>query len=275
MRLKSPAKLNLILKVYPPRYDGYHEIWSIFQKIDICDTLTIEPIPEKKILLTCNNPDIPIHTNTIVKLYALLAPKLTTGFKIHLDKQIPTGAGLGGGSSNAGTFLSYLANTQSIDITPSLLNTIAVTIGADIPFFAGPSTALVTGIGNILKPIHLKIPPYIGVCYPNVHSDTKAAYAALDASRYPGFSVDPPTTEIESHFGENDFMDSVKDAIPIIAEILNHCQKSGQPTPSLSGSGSSLFWLFESLEQQKNWVTWMNDQWPKVTVWATRPLVNS
>lgn len=152
LTLISPAKVNLFLRVLGKRPDGYHELASLFQAIDLADTLHFTL--SKHDHLTCTDPAIPLdNTNLIWKTVHLFRRKTNHQFPIHihLEKNIPIQAGLGGGSSNAATTLWALNELLNTHIPSETLTAWAGEIGSDVPFFLSTGTAYCTGRGEIVK----------------------------------------------------------------------------------------------------------------------------
>lgn len=175
----SPAKLNLNFRVLRKRSDGYHEIDSLFQAIDLFDRLFF--IPSDRDGLTCSNPDIPCNSsNLIYKAQSLFrAHHSTRPFHIHLDKNIPIEAGCGGGSSNAATTLWALNELSGRPFSLSHLIEMGAALGSDVPFFFSSGTAHCTGRGEILEPCSLPAPlqgwlakPLFGLSTPLVYRNT-------------------------------------------------------------------------------------------------------
>jgi 4-diphosphocytidyl-2-C-methyl-D-erythritol kinase len=159
VKLKTPAKINLFLEILNKRSDGYHNLSTIMQTIALYDELTIESIPQKDIIeLECNNKEVPVDETNIVYKAAKavkLAFNIKEGVKIYIDKQIPIGAGLGGGSSNAAATIKGLIDLWHIKVKTQdeRIKSIASKLGADVPFFLIGGTALCEGIGDIITPI--------------------------------------------------------------------------------------------------------------------------
>jgi len=157
LNLLSPAKVNLRLQILNKRPDNYHEIETIFHKISIFDNIYFEKVPGNNVHLTIDNPDIPTDdTNLAVKAANLIFSYagIKPGIKIDIHKKIPSGAGLGGGSSNAATTLNGLNRLLNLNISGQILAELAVKLGADVPFFlTDASTAYASGIGEKIKVI--------------------------------------------------------------------------------------------------------------------------
>lgn len=157
LTLQSPAKVNLSLRVLGKRGDGFHEIRTLLCKIALCDTVEIAPLPEdQSTVLTCNVPSVPVdETNLALRALRLVEGETKTrrSWRIHLEKRIPAGAGLGGGSSNAATVLRGLNQLLGSPLTDSQLHPLAAQIGSDVPFFLLDNpVAIGTGRGEIVKP---------------------------------------------------------------------------------------------------------------------------
>jgi len=175
--LKSPAKLNLFLKVLRRRSDGYHELASLFQAISLCDDIHIELDTQDH--FTCSRPDLPQDAaNLAWRALCLFRQKTGLNFqaKIHLQKRIPIEAGLGGGSSNAATVLYGLNHLLKTNLSDQELSAMGAELGSDVPFFFSEGTALCFGRGEIvrhLQPLlfdcHL-VKPQFGVKTPKVFS---------------------------------------------------------------------------------------------------------
>ncbi|MCE1175678.1 MAG: 4-(cytidine 5'-diphospho)-2-C-methyl-D-erythritol kinase [Burkholderiales bacterium] len=180
----SPAKINWFLHIVGKRADGYHLLETVFQKIDWCDELHISPNTTGQIQLTGDLSGVAAEHNLIhraasaLKVHAHTQSKSVDdlGADIHIHKNIPTGAGLGGGSSNAATVLIALNQLWQLDFDNDTLQAIGLQLGADVPFFVSPQpSAFAQGIGEKLTPIELPARELLLV-KPNVHADTRAVY---------------------------------------------------------------------------------------------------
>lgn len=180
MIVQSPAKINLSFEITGRREDGYHYIRSEMLTIDICDYLWVERSTE----LTYTGPIIASHHQSLIfkavqAMEAAVEKKLPVS--VHLDKSIPIGAGMGGGSSNAAAMLYALNKLYDLDIPKPRLMEIGLTIGADVPFFVEGGRCLVEGIGEIVKPLPPDEKPMHFIIFrPHVRLDTNQAYADYD-----------------------------------------------------------------------------------------------
>ena len=147
----SPAKLNLFLHITGRRKNGYHELQTVFQLLDWGDGLTFTPNNSALITLENNPTDIPLEDNLIIRAARLLQ-RGDLGAHITLDKRIPTGAGLGGGSSNAASTLLALNHLWDLQLMREQLQAIGAGLGADVPVFVGARSAWAEGVGEILTP---------------------------------------------------------------------------------------------------------------------------
>ncbi|MDR1926705.1 MAG: 4-(cytidine 5'-diphospho)-2-C-methyl-D-erythritol kinase [Endomicrobium sp.] len=155
IKIKSPAKINLFLEIKNKRSDGYHNLESIMQTISLYDELSFD-LTEKDIVLECNDKSLSVdEANIIYKATKAVQThfKIDNGVKIYSKKEIPVGAGLGGGSSNAAATLKALVKLWNIKTTRTELEKIAVKLGADVPFFLTGGTALCEGIGEKITPL--------------------------------------------------------------------------------------------------------------------------
>ncbi|MDP1929925.1 MAG: 4-(cytidine 5'-diphospho)-2-C-methyl-D-erythritol kinase [Gammaproteobacteria bacterium] len=246
LTLKSPAKLNLFLHITGRRADGYHELQTLFQIIDYCDVLhvvTTDSTDEQKdaLILQCDNPALTGDDNLILRAARALRNHTgcTSGASITLEKHIPMGAGLGGGSSNAATTLVALNQLWRTGLDVAALCDIGVRLGADVPLFVRGESAWAEGIGEILTPVDL--PPKIyAVITPNCHVSTEAIFSNQQLTRN--------TTAIKMAAfldgqTRNDCENIVRRLYPPVDEALNWLN---QHAPArMTGTGASVFAAFD------------------------------
>jgi len=180
--LESPAKINLRLEILGNREDGYHELKTIFQKVSLHDTLRFSLKKRRGISITTDHPDLPAgKTNLIYRAAQSILKR--SGYKggatVEVEKRIPLGAGLGGGSSNAATTLKALNQLLETSFSQKELMQMGLEIGADVPFFFLKGAALGSGIGEKLKKIELPRLWYV-LIYPNFEVSTRWAYQNFD-----------------------------------------------------------------------------------------------
>ncbi len=260
--LKAPAKINWSLHVLRKREDGYHDILSLMQTVSLCDTLEISPSDDLELL---SDMDIPPEQNLVYRA-ALLLRELTgakSGARIVLRKEIPSGAGLGGGSSDAAAALLGLNSLWGLGLTPEELSGIGARIGSDVPFFFFPPMATAEGRGEILTPLEISTPYTLLLVKPEVSVPTAWAYGALalqdrnlTKSGDPGNNIrliyqalmKRDLTSLRS-LVHNDFEAVVQARYPVIGEIKERLVDSGASLALMSGSGSAIFGLFEDRER--------------------------
>ncbi|MBL8209330.1 MAG: 4-(cytidine 5'-diphospho)-2-C-methyl-D-erythritol kinase [Bryobacterales bacterium] len=248
----SFAKINLALKVLHHRPDGYHEIRTIFQTISLADRLTITAEPARRTKLTID-ATIDIPDNIILKAADRLLDKLKRRAQVHflLQKRIPMGGGLGGGSSNAAAVLLGLPPLLGISPPATVLHEIAASLGSDVPFFLMGGTALGLGRGEELYPFP-ETPVAHGVLVlPGVHVSTPEAYKALQRTTETPFPNSFPLSTWDAPhdwrtFSENDFEGPVFRLYPKVVDAHTALTNAGANPTRLSGSGSSVFGFFES-----------------------------
>ncbi|HNX88176.1 MAG TPA: 4-(cytidine 5'-diphospho)-2-C-methyl-D-erythritol kinase [Paludibacteraceae bacterium] len=253
------AKINLGLNVVEKRPDGYHNIETIFYPIGLHDVLSVETSD------TCSDYSFSVsginiggdaEDNLIVKSYRLLRSKYQfPPVDISLLKQIPFGAGLGGGSSDAAFMLKALNEEFKLKITPKHLEQLASKLGSDCPFFIRNKPVYATGTGNIFAPADVSLKGYILLLVkPDIHVSTAEAYAGIT----PQPSASPLTELIRKpiadwkHDIKNDFEKSVFEKFPAIAAIKSELYQMGAIYASMSGSGSSVYGIFGEIPEYRD-----------------------
>lgn len=251
MIYKAPAKINLSLDVLKKRSDGYHELKMIMQTISLYDEIDIEKADE--ISIDSNKKDIPLNNKNLAWKAAELFFKYTGidgGCKIYITKNIPDGAGLGGGSSDAATVLIALNEIYSTNLSKTELINIAVKIGADVPFFILKGTCLAEGIGEILTKIENKTNPYVLIYKPEFSISTKWAYENLKLESKPYYDVNKIAENLKNKdYKFNDIFNYLEDVsiskFTEISIIKNKMKTLGATGSLMSGSGSSVFGIFD------------------------------
>ncbi len=257
---RAPAKINLGLHVLRKRPDGYHDVETVLHRIDWADTITVEPA--ESLSMTCSDPDLPTNSNNLC-LQAAQALKdafdVSAGAALHLDKQVPYGAGLGGGSSDAAATLRLLTQLWDLEVSDEQLHALASEIGADVPFFLGESpAALATGRGDELTPLRLKGEPYevpypILIVVPSAEISTPEAYAQVipDEDWRPPLRALVQSNDLEAWRRSlvNDFERPIRRTHPAVESARNWLLEEAKADyVSLSGSGSALYGVFEREE---------------------------
>lgn len=280
---RSPAKINLFLKVTGKRTDGYHEISSLMQMVDIFDTLTFDLDPSGKLSIKVSGMDAPSDgTNLVIRAAEALRQWAGVGLgaQIALDKRIPVSAGLGGGSGNAAVALKALAGLWGIESSREELETLALSIGADVPFFLNGPCALVTGIGEKIKPVNalksspvLLVKPDFGVSTAAAYKNSKFDFAPFicDETMVEDIISGDPVRMAPRMF--NDLMVWAMGAHPKLTRLRERIQ-AATPAPvrvMMSGSGPTLFALYDSDDDCRRAAENLKDTAPFVM--ATRTLV--
>lgn len=180
----APAKLNLFLHVTGRRPDGYHEIETVFQLVDLCDRVHLRRRDDGAIVRDGPLPDVPPQADLVVRAAQLLQTESGTrlGVEIGLDKVIPMGGGLGGGSSDAATVLLALDRLWGLDWPTARLAALGLRLGADVPVFVHGRNAWASGVGERLEPIELP-PSWFVIVAPPVRVPTATVFAAADLTR--------------------------------------------------------------------------------------------
>ncbi len=256
------AKVNLGLKVLGRRADGYHDILSIFQTVDLCDRLIFEPAARGATEILCDDPGIPTGRENLV-FQAVEALREATGtengIRVVLEKRIPAGAGLGGGSSDAAAALRVLDGMWGLRLSGARLKGLAGDLGSDVPFFLRRGTAVVTGRGERLRYIPWQADFHYVLVHPGFQVSSGWAYrnlkiALTEASRYVNLlgSVQENgevCADVLFTCLENDFLPLLKATHPEVDAILSALEASGASACSLSGSGSTLYGVFREGKQ--------------------------
>jgi 4-diphosphocytidyl-2-C-methyl-D-erythritol kinase len=261
VKLPSFAKINLHLQVVGRRKDGFHDLCTVFQTISLHDDLTISPAGE--ITLTCGDKHLPVgDDNLVVRAAKALRDRydVKCGVRLHLEKRIPAPGGLGGGSSNAALTLLALRKLWDVQIDFDELHSIAASLGSDVPFFLYGGTALGMGRGEIVDPIEDFTEEHMLVVTPGVAVATREAFKRLNARaltkqeskrklqicRFDLESVDFRYTAFK-----NDFETTVFAAYPEVERVKNTLLDLGAGRAMLSGSGGSVFAIFDKNETRQ------------------------
>jgi 4-diphosphocytidyl-2-C-methyl-D-erythritol kinase len=250
LHLESPAKVNLRLEILNKRKDGYHELRTVFQKISLHDTLHFSLIKEKGISIATDHPNLPVGKTNLVYQAAqsmLKASDYQGGIHIEIKKEIPLGAGLGGGSSNAATTLKALNQLLKRSLSKRKLMEMGLEIGADVPFFIWKGAAIGSGIGEKLKKVTLPDLQYV-LIYPNFEVSTRWAYQnfVLTNQRI-HFNLHKflKTPEGISSILFNHLEEVVSRKYPQIEVMKNSLLSRGALGALMTGSGPTVFGLFQ------------------------------
>ena len=249
LQLKAPAKVNRFLHITGQRPDGYHLLQTVFQLIDLEDHVTLDYRADGAIIRTNGPTNVKPEDDLVIRAAQLLKKTTNTslGCDIHLQKNIPMGAGLGGGSSDAATVLWGLNEMWGTGLTRQELMNLGVQLGADVPFFLLGQNAFAEGIGEILHPIELPETTLL-VIYPKVHIPTVDIFKSPDLTRnHPTVTMSDFTESANlDQFGSNDCEKVVVQKYQEVAAALEWLnQKAPLSSPRMSGSGSSVFTALE------------------------------
>ena len=258
----APAKVNLGLHVLRRRADGYHDIETVFQPLAWADTVQASERTDAAyggLALTTSDPALPTDRGNLVwrAAEALAAwAGITPEARLHLEKRVPYGAGLGSGSSDAAATLRLLARLWRLDVPPEALHALAAGLGADVPFFLGSGPALGTGTGTDLAPLRRpdgsrwRSPFWLVVAVPPVHVSTAEAYRGVtpEADGRPDLAAAVTSDDLSRWRREvvNDFEPGVVARHPAVGEALAVLKRHGAGWSALSGSGSAVVGAFES-----------------------------
>lgn len=253
MRVLAPAKINLFLRIIGRRADGYHLLDSLIIPVSLYDEITIDVRKDGSgITITCDDPTLPCdETNLAYKAAALLCREAGVHARVVIDlrKNIPAGAGLGGGSSDAAAVLKSLNTILCLRLSEAELAALAIRLGADVPFFIPCRPARIGGIGEVLTPVPslptfpivIVVPPFSIAtpwayrCFDELPSSESSAVGELTAGHWPF-----PEVLI------NDLERAVLPQYPQIAQLKNYLLRLGATGALMSGSGSSVFGVFQA-----------------------------
>ena len=261
LRAPAPAKINLGLHVLRRREDGYHDIETVFYRIGWSDEISVGPA--EGLSMTCSDPNLPTGGDNLCMQAAHRLQEacgVERGARLHLDKHVPYGAGLGGGSSDAATTLQLLTRLWDLDVSSPELREIGAQIGSDVPFFLFDApVAAATGRGDELEIVYgadgspldlLDLEAFsLVVVVPPVEVSTPEAYGMVT----PDDTTRPPLAEVVASGNlsrwrsalVNDFQGSVTARHEPVAQSLALLDEAGAGYTSLSGSGSAVFGVFE------------------------------
>ncbi len=277
--LPSFAKINWTLRVLGKREnDDFHELFTVFQTVSLHDTLHFEPADSIK--FDCDDTSIPEdESNLVVKAAYLLKDRyrIDQGARVFLEKRIPSPGGLGGGSSNAAVALIALDRLWGLDLPQYELHSVAEELGSDVPFFLYGGTAMGTGRGTLIEPIDDISADHMLIVTPAIAVSTREAFADLNAAtlttdvrnhilpvcRTEAQTLDPLRTALK-----NDFERTVFAAHPEIAWAKTSLLELGAVNAALSGSGASVFAVFDNTETRQTALKALDDRstWRKFAV---------
>ena len=271
------AKVNFGLRVLPGRADGFHGIESIFQTVDLYDELTLTTLAQKGCFVHCSSMELP-ENNTLTKAYNAFCKVVkceVPGVQVELKKGIPSGGGLGGGSSDAAALVRMLERLCNVRLSDSELDDIAAETGSDVFFFMhcdeqGRGCALVSGRGEVVKKIHGRENLFLIMIFPKVSSSTKEAYALVDEALAGGkLLVSPEFDELELVYRRppenwtfiNSFTPVISKKYEEIGRAIEALRAQNCSYAEMSGSGSTVFGVFSSRQEAESAVEKLADSW--------------
>lgn len=271
LHLPAPAKLNRMLHITRRREDGYHELQTLFQLVDIGDTIGFTPRDDNRILLNEGIDDIAHDDNLVVRAARLLQTTTENprGVSLSIEKRLPMGGGLGGGSSNAATVLLGLNRLWQLNASIDQLAALGLQLGADVPVFVKGHSAWAEGVGEKLTIVTLDTPWFV-IIHPGVSVSTAAVFQDPELTRNT-----PPITMARALQGgastwRNDCEAVVKKRYPPISAALDwlNCFAPSQ----LTGTGACVFAAFETYEAAKQIARDASQHWP---TWVAKGLNRS
>lgn len=277
---KAYAKVNFNLRVLPRRPDGFHNLESIFQTIDLFDELEVSVIEETGCFVECSSLALP-DDNTLTSAYkafcSVVEPQIKVpGVKVVLKKGIPAGGGLGGGSSDAAALVRVLERLCKVRLSGFQLDSIAAKTGSDVFFFMncdreGKGCALVSGRGEIVKKITPRTDLYLLLVFPGIKSSTKEAYSLVDSvldSKESNIAI-PELGELEVIYRKNPsewnfantFTPSLCGRYSDLTRALGALKKGGAEFCDMSGSGSTLYGVFTEKQRAESCMKLIDNTW--------------
>ena len=270
MRLqkKSPCKVNLLLNVLGQRPDGFHELETVMQPVNLCDEMSFER-GGSGIQLSCSHPELPTDSKNLVHRAAtafLAAAKISDGIRIHLQKNLPLAGGIGGGSANAAVTFSALNELFGSPLPPEKLHELAATLGSDIPFFLHDQPALATGRGEKVRLLEtfpalrgkafLLVNPGFGISTPWSYQNLARFPEAKNGQAGRAEKLISLLQSADLRTAADEFYNSLEapafDKFPVLSLYKNFLRENGALVSLMSGSGSTTFAIAENLSAAEN-----------------------
>jgi 4-diphosphocytidyl-2-C-methyl-D-erythritol kinase len=243
LAVPAPAKVNFFLHVTGRRADGHHTLESLMVLVDFCDVLTLSTRADGAVTRARDVAGVDVDADLALRAARALkaASRTRQGVTIDVDKRIPLGAGLGGGSSDAASVLLALNRLWGVGLARAALADIGATLGADVPFFVGGGNALARGIGERLTP--MSVPPaWLVIGMPDAHAETARMFAARELTR------DSPSAKIDvfsEGYGRNDLEPVARARLPAVADAID-ALRAICASARMTGSGACAFAAFAS-----------------------------
>ncbi len=291
--VRCPAKINLGLEVLGKRPDGYHELRTVFQTIALYDELKLEVSRKRSggrvVEMVCNLPELAGSSNLAARAAEALVEEMGVQRRVRLmlEKRIPPGSGLGGGSSNAAAVLRELPRLLAKRLHPARRLALAAKLGADVPFFLVGGLAIGLGRGDEIYLLPDLPPRPVVLVHPGLHISTADAYRRLDQVRVgaqargrrtlttaaSGHNILSFSASVQSRRWnrlKNDFEPVVFSAYPELARLREVLARAGASPALLSGSGSAMFGMFDSQAAARRAASQVRRRWPEWRIWVTR-----
>lgn len=256
-RWPAPAKVNLMLRIVGRREDGYHLLQTVFQFIDLCDWLVFYPQADGRISLENPMPTVPEAQDLVVRAAKLLKRHAgnSEGVKIKVEKNLPMGGGLGGGSSDAATVLVVLNQLWGLHLSKTELMALGLELGADVPVFIFGHSAWAEGVGERLSAIELP-EPWIVLIKPDCHVNTKEIFCSKELTRD---SKRITMDEFLAGVTNNDCLPVVLKSYAGVERAFNKLANFG--IPQLTGTGACVFAVFTTEEDARIAFNALLDEW--------------
>lgn len=261
LRLPAPAKLNLTLRITGRRADGYHNLQTVFQFVDLCDWLEFRANASGEIRLQASLAGVPMEQNLIVRAARLLKDyaDVAAGVDIAVEKNLPMGGGLGGGSSDAATTLVALNRLWELGLDRETLMNLGLRLGADVPIFVFGRSAWAEGVGEMLQTVELAEPWYV-IVVPPCQVSTAEIFGAPDLTR----DNDPiKIADFLAGSHENHCLDTVVRRYPVVGEAMRVLGKYSQDV-RLTGTGACVFSVHGSEEEARAACEGLSREWTAV-----------
>lgn len=276
IQLKSFAKINLCLYVLRRRRNGFHDIYSVMQAVDLYDRLNLYRIPEGIVIQT-DDPQLPTDRRNLVYKASeifLNQTQIDSGVRVKIKKRIPSSSGLGGGSSNAAFTLMGLNKLFNTLLSPKKLKLMAEKIGSDVPFFLSSGQAVATGRGEKIREAKLPRDYWIVLIKPNLKLSTSWVYKNFKINLTKGKKLIKIYKNKKSFFEsiigwENELEKVAVKKCPQIKELRVKLQEIGATKTSMSGSGPTVYGIFFDKPRHKEVKNLKREDWQ---VWVTRPI---
>jgi 4-diphosphocytidyl-2-C-methyl-D-erythritol kinase len=273
--LRAPAKINWFLSVLARRNDGYHDIHSLIHRVSLYDDLVFYNADTIEVIC---DAAIPLEDNLVYKAASLLQ-KYTScrkGIKVILHKNIPASAGLGGGSSDAAFALLGLNSLWGLDLTKRELTAIGLEIGSDVPFFLNGSSALIEGRGEKITHMNINVPMVLLLVKPPVSISTAWAYKNLKKLTKKTIDIKLFCQALNkgdfaslSNMLKNDLEKAVVKRYPLVGKIKDSLLEYGAFISAMSGSGPTVFGVFDSTETASSAANELSQNWCRVVTTLT------